>query len=79
MKKQRPKTFEDKIIEAVRGIKCPIHSKEPELIIDAERESATANCCCSFFKKDIEVVVGRVIRAWKLHGEHLKARRDERY
>jgi hypothetical protein len=80
MKKAKgAKSLEDKIREAVKGMKCPVHMKEPKITVNQETETAELECCCPSFKGDVKVVVDKVIRAWKLHGEHLRARRDERF
>ena len=77
MKKAKgAKTLEDKIGEATKGMKCPVHGKEPKITVNQAAESAELECCCASFKGDVKVVVDKVIRAWKLHGEHLRARRD---
>jgi hypothetical protein len=76
MKARKPKTLQDKIDEATRGMRCPVHGKEPVIKVNMEEADVVIEGCCIFFKKDVKVVVDRVIRAWNLHGEHLRARRE---
>jgi hypothetical protein len=79
MKTSHPKTLRDKINEATRGLKCPIHQKQPVIAIElTEKATAKVECCCNSFKTDVTIIVERVLRAWNLHGEHLRARRNER-
>ncbi|MDX2172372.1 MAG: hypothetical protein SFY56_04585 [Bacteroidota bacterium] len=77
--KKTSKSLQDKISEATKGIKCPIHSKLPEIKVNTEREEVAVICCCPSFKMDVEVVTNKVLRAWKLHGEHLRAKKEGRY
>jgi len=76
MKPKKPKTLEDKIREATLGMKCPVHGKEPMITVNMEEADVKIEGCCIFFKTDVKVAVDRVIRAWNLHGEHLRARRN---
>ncbi len=73
------RSLKDKIIEATRGIKCPIHQKEAKISVNSVKEEVELDCCCTSFKTDVKTITDRVLRAWKLHGEHLRARRDERH
>jgi hypothetical protein len=75
MKKAAPKTLQEKIDEAVKGLKCPIHTKAPEITLKNQPAEADIECCCNSFKTDITVIVGRVLRSWNLHGEHLRTRK----
>jgi len=63
---------------ATKGMKCPIHSKEAQISVDQLKEEISIAACCTFFKNDVKVISDRVLKAWKLHGEHLRARRDGR-
>lgn len=76
--KNGPKSLNDKISEATKGIKCPVHAKEPKIIVDQIKEEVSIEACCNSFKTDVNIVCDRVLRAWKLHGEHLRARKNER-
>jgi hypothetical protein len=76
--KKSAKSLNDKIIEATKGIKCPIHAKLPEITVDKHKEEIDLNCCCPSFKTDIKIITDKVLRAWKLHGEHLKAKKEGR-
>jgi hypothetical protein len=79
MKKTKPKTLQDKINEATHGIKCPVHMKEPKIKLNSEQATAEIDCCCNSFKMDVNTIVERVLRAWNLHGEHLRARKNNNY
>ncbi len=72
------KTLQDKITESTKGITCPVHGKLPLIKVDKANERVEVECCCNSFKTDIEVITNRVLAAWKLHGEHLRARKDGR-
>lgn len=76
MKPRKPKTLSDKINDATRGMRCPVHGKEPVITVNMEEADVLIEGCCVFFKKDVKVIVDRVIRAWNLHGEHLRAQRE---
>lgn len=76
MKPKKAKSLQDKISEATKGMRCPIHMKEPKITVDMKQADVKIEGCCISFKTDVKVVVDRVIRAWNLHGEHLRARRD---
>lgn len=76
MKTRKPKSLQDKINEATHSMRCPVHDKEPTIKVNTEEMDVLIEGCCIFFKKDVKVVVDRVIRAWNLHGEHLRARRE---
>jgi hypothetical protein len=78
-KNSGPKSLQDKINEATKGIKCPIHAKAPVIKLNSDKEEVELECCCASFKMDVKVITDRVLKAWKLHGEHLRARRDERF
>jgi hypothetical protein len=79
MKKNKgARSLPDKVKEAIKGMRCPVHGKEPKITVNEAGESVEMECCCNSFKTDVKVVTDKVIRAWKLHGEHLRARRDER-
>jgi hypothetical protein len=75
-KSKKSKTLEDKIREATKGMRCPVHGKEPNIIVNMQEADVKIEGCCTFFKTDVKVVVDKVIRAWNLHGEHLRARRE---
>jgi len=77
--KKTSKSLQDKITEATKGIKCPIHSKLPEIKVNSNTEEIDLNCCCPSFKTDIKIITDKVLRAWKLHGEHLRAKKEGRY
>ena len=76
MKPKKPRSLQDKINDATKGMRCPIHGKEPTITVNMEDADVKIEGCCVSFKTDVKVVVDRVIRAWNLHGEHLQARRD---
>ncbi len=76
MKSKGPRSLKDKINEATKGLKCPVHGKEASVIVDMDKADVKIEGCCVFFKKDIKVEVDKVIRAWNLHGEHMRAKRE---
>lgn len=76
MKANKPRTLQDKISAATKGLKCPVHDKEAKIIVDMKEMDVKIEGCCIYFKKDISVIVDRVIAAWNLHGEHLRAKKD---
>ncbi len=75
MKNIKAKTLQEKVDEAIKGLKCPIHSKAPKITLKNQPAEADIECCCNSFKSDITTIVGRVLRTWNLHGEHLRARK----
>lgn len=76
MKSKGPKSLQDKITEATKGMVCPVHGQAPNITVDMKQADVKIEGCCIFFKKDVKVEVDKVIRAWNLHGEHLRAKRD---
>lgn len=79
MKTKGSKSLKDKITEATQGINCPIHRKEALITVDTKEADVKIEGCCTSFKMDIKVIVDRVIRAWNLNGEHLRAKKNENY
>ncbi len=77
--KKTSKSLQDKINEATKGIYCPIHNKLPKITINAVNEEVALESCCPSFKTDIKIITDKVLRAWKLHGEHLRAKKEGRY
>lgn len=77
--KKISKSLQDKINEATKGIKCPIHDKLPKIDVDLKDEKISLNCCCQSFNTDIKILTDKVLRVWKLHGEHLRAKKEGRY
>lgn len=77
--KKTSKSLNDKVTEATKGIKCPIHNKLPEINVNTDNEEIDLNCCCPSFKIDVKIITDKVLRVWKLHGEHLRAKKEGRY
>jgi hypothetical protein len=76
--KKTSKSLQDKINEATKGLKCPIHTKLPQITANSTTQQIEVICCCPSFKTDVEIITNKILRAWKLHGEHLRAKKDGR-
>ncbi len=78
MNLKRPnKKLEEQIKQAVKKLKCPIHSKEASISMADEEAEVQVDACCVFFKKDV-FILGERMRKDHLYRDEKKRERIER-
>jgi len=75
MKLKRPnKALEAQIKQAVKPMRCPVHSKEASISMDSENEEVQVEACCVFFKKDVMLVGERLRKDFLFRAEKTRER-----
>jgi hypothetical protein len=75
MELKRPNKKLEKLIQAaVKDMRCPVHTKPAKVVMESEEEPVQVEACCSFFKKDVEIVGERIRKEFLYKAEKTRER-----